>query len=53
MSAYIHGSLVVTDPEAYEEYRRSVPMLVPGLGHRNPGEIPAASRDFQTTRPLP
>jgi len=46
----------------YEEYRRRVPMLLPGRGrrratapavrgsaqlrHHNPGEIPAQSRDF-------
>lgn len=34
MSAYIHGSIEVTDPEAYEEYRRQVPAVIAAYGGR-------------------
>jgi methanethiol S-methyltransferase len=44
--------LVSEHGAAYEEYRRRVPMLLPGRRRINPGEIPAHSRDFESTRPL-
>ncbi|HSW03321.1 DUF1330 domain-containing protein [Aquabacterium sp.] len=34
MSAYIHGSIEVTDPETYEEYRRQVPAVIAAYGGR-------------------
>lgn len=34
MPAYIHGSIEVTDPVAYEEYRRQVPALIAAHGGR-------------------
>jgi len=34
MTAYIHGSIEVTDPELYEEYRREVPALIAAHGGR-------------------
>ena len=43
--------LVSEHGAAYEEYRRRVPMLLPGRRRDNPGEIPARSRDFEPTQP--
>ncbi|MDP1901961.1 MAG: DUF1330 domain-containing protein [Rubrivivax sp.] len=34
MSAYIHASVEVTDPVAYEEYRRQVPAVIAAHGGR-------------------
>lgn len=34
MPAYIHASLRVTDPLAYEEYRRDVPAVIAAHGGR-------------------
>ena len=34
MAAYIHASVEVTDPVAYEEYRRQVPAVIAAHGGR-------------------
>lgn len=34
MTAYIYGDIEVTDPAAYEEYRRQVPALIAAHGGR-------------------
>ncbi|HEX7761948.1 MAG TPA: DUF1330 domain-containing protein [Caulobacteraceae bacterium] len=34
MAAYIRGDIEVTDPEAYEEYRRQVPAMIAAHGGR-------------------
>ncbi|MBI5255112.1 MAG: DUF1330 domain-containing protein [Burkholderiales bacterium] len=34
MTAYIHGNIEVTDPVAYEEYRRQVPAIIAAYGGR-------------------
>ena len=34
MAAYIHANVEVTDPIAYEEYRRQVPAVVAAYGGR-------------------
>jgi len=34
MSAYIFASLEITDPAAYEEYRRRVPAIIAAYGGR-------------------
>ena len=34
MAAYIHASVEVTDPVAYEEYRRQVPAVIAANGGR-------------------
>jgi len=34
MAAYIHASIEVTDPVAYEEYRREVPAVLAAHGGR-------------------
>lgn len=34
MAAYIHASVEVTDPVAYEEYRRQVPAVIAAYGGR-------------------
>lgn len=34
MPAYIHGEIEITDPEAYEEYRRQVPAMIAAFGGR-------------------
>lgn len=34
MPAYLHGEIEITDPEAYEEYRRQVPAMIAAHGGR-------------------
>jgi uncharacterized protein (DUF1330 family) len=34
MAAYIHADIEVTDPAAYEEYRREVPAMIAAHGGR-------------------
>jgi uncharacterized protein (DUF1330 family) len=34
MPAYLHGEIEITDPEAYEEYRRQVPAMITAHGGR-------------------
>ena len=34
MSAYIFASVEITDPAAYEEYRRRVPAIISAYGGR-------------------
>ena len=34
MAAYIFASIEITDPEAYEEYRRRVPAVIEAYGGR-------------------
>lgn len=34
MAAYLHASIEVTDPVAYEEYRRQVPAVIAAYGGR-------------------
>lgn len=34
MAAYLHASIEVTDPAAYEEYRRQVPAVIAAYGGR-------------------
>ena len=34
MSAYVHGTIEVTDPAAYEEYRQKVPAIIAAYGGR-------------------
>ncbi len=34
MAAYIHAEIEITDPEAYEEYRRQVPAMIAAHGGR-------------------
>ena len=34
MPAYLHGDIEITDPEAYEEYRRKVPAMITAHGGR-------------------
>jgi uncharacterized protein (DUF1330 family) len=34
MAAYIHGDIDITDPAAYEEYRRLVPAMIAAHGGR-------------------
>lgn len=34
MAAYIHANVEVTDPVAYEEYRRQVPAVIAAYGGR-------------------
>ncbi len=34
MPAYLHGEIEITDPEAYEEYRRKVPATIAAHGGR-------------------
>ncbi len=34
MAAYLSGSIQVTDPEGYEEYRRLVPAVIAAYGGR-------------------
>ena len=34
MAAYIYANVDVTDPEAYEEYRRQVPAVIAAYGGR-------------------
>jgi uncharacterized protein (DUF1330 family) len=34
MSAYLHASIEVTDPEVYEEYRRRAPAVIAAHGGR-------------------
>lgn len=34
MSAYVYGTIEITDPAAYEEYRQKVPAIIEAYGGR-------------------
>jgi uncharacterized protein (DUF1330 family) len=53
MAAYIHASVDITDPVAYEEYRRQVPAVIAAHGGRylvRGGAVEVLEGDAGTTR---